>query len=195
MSVKFKIDIEKVIATILYLTSRDIPELTAGKLFKLMFLAEKYHLVRYGRPITGDRYDAMKDGPVPSFTYALFRNQLFKKPFTEAAKRLASGLRIDATYSLPRLASHGEFDRDQLSASDIAALDRTIERFGSFTFSQLRAVTHSIIAYEKVWSKRGRKHSVPMNFEEFFEEDEDALAGTKEEMIENHILKTVFAKS
>ena len=38
-----------------------------------MFLAEKYHLVRYGRPITGDRYDAMKDGPVPSFTYDLFK--------------------------------------------------------------------------------------------------------------------------
>jgi uncharacterized phage-associated protein len=194
MSVKFQIDSEKIIATVLYIASKNVPELTPAKLFKLMFLAEKYHLVRYGRPITGDRYDAMKDGPVPSFTYGLFRKQILKAPFTSEGRCLASSLLIDRSYTHPRIAAQCDFDREQLSPSDIAALDRTIDRYGSRTFSELRSVTHNMMAYGRAWAKRGKKDAAPMEFEQFFEEDEDALVGVKEEMLENHILNTVFAK-
>ena len=51
-----------------------------------------------------------------------------------------------------------------------------------------------MIAYENAWKGRRKKESVPMKFEDFFEEDEDAIVGTKDEVIENHILNTVFAK-
>jgi uncharacterized phage-associated protein len=194
MSVKFKLDIEKVVAVILYLSAKNIPDLTPGKLFKLMFLAEKYHLVRYGRTITGDRYDAMKDGPVPSWTYDLFKKDVLKHPFSDVAMRLVSSLCIDKSFELPHLSAKTEFDREQLSESDIAALDRTVARFGQKTFFELRAETHGTVAYEKAWSARGSKMSHPMDFEQFFEGDEDALVGTKEEMLENHVLKTVLAK-
>ena len=36
--------------------------------FVLLF-ADKKHLERYGRFITGDTYSAMENGPVPSFAY------------------------------------------------------------------------------------------------------------------------------
>jgi hypothetical protein len=38
------------------------------KALKLIFLADRYHLCRYGRLITNDSYVAMKHGPVPSAT-------------------------------------------------------------------------------------------------------------------------------
>ena len=36
------------------------------KIIKLIYLADKYHLVRYGRTITNDDYYAMEYGPVGS---------------------------------------------------------------------------------------------------------------------------------
>jgi len=36
------------------------------KLIKLVYLADKYHLLRYGRTVTGDEYFAMENGPVAS---------------------------------------------------------------------------------------------------------------------------------
>src|SRR5207247_4693024 len=111
--------------------SRNVPELTPGKLFKLMFLAEKYHLVHYGRPITGDRYDAMNDGPVPSFTYGLFKKQILRRPFTEPGRRLAAALEVIRSSTLPQFKARRSFDPDQLSQSDILALDKTIQNLGT----------------------------------------------------------------
>ena len=39
---------------------------------KLIFFADRYHLRKYGRPITNDQYWAMRLGPVPSGTKDLF---------------------------------------------------------------------------------------------------------------------------
>lgn len=39
---------------------------------KLVFFADRYHLRKYGRPITNDQYWAMKLGPVPSGVKDLF---------------------------------------------------------------------------------------------------------------------------
>lgn len=194
MAVEFQPDVEKVIAVVVYIASKKVPELTPGKLFKLMFLADKHHLVQYGRPITGDRYNAMKDGPVPSLTYDLFKRQIMKTPFSAPGRQLASKLAIDRGYELPRISSQGDFDHDQLSKSDIASIDKILDRYRNCTFAQLRALTHDMIAYENAWKGRRKKESVPMKFEDFFEEDEDAIVGTKDEVIENHILNTVFAK-
>ena len=51
MAVEFNIDFDKVIAATTYIASQSpkLPELTMGKMCKLIFLADKHHLVRYGR--------------------------------------------------------------------------------------------------------------------------------------------------
>ena len=36
------------------------------KALKLVFFADRYHLRKYGRPVTNDEYYAMPKGPVPS---------------------------------------------------------------------------------------------------------------------------------
>jgi uncharacterized phage-associated protein len=191
---EFQLDIEKVIATAVFIASRNVPELTIGKMMKLIFLADKYHLVRYGRPITGDHYDAMNDGPVPSFAYDLFK-QIVRKPFTKEARALADALTIDASYQLPRFSSRAAFDADQLSQSDILALEQTLQQFRDKSFEELSAITHAMAAYDKAWkSRRLFRKSAPMKFEDFFDDDAGAIAGAKEEMIENHHLQKTFAK-
>lgn len=194
MAVKFTLDIEKVIASSIYIAQRDIPELTIGKMMKLIFLADKCHLVRYGRPITGDRYEAMKDGPVPSFAYNIFK-ELLRKPRAEQCKRLADALEIDRRYELPRFKARKDFDREQLSMSDTKALDVAIELFGNKTFNELRAITHAMVAYDNAWNARPKsRQASPMKYEDFFEDDASAIAGAREEMIEDYHLRTSFAK-
>lgn len=194
MTIKFQLDIEKVIATALYIAKHDVPDLTVGKMMKLIFLADKYHLVKYGRPITGDKYDAMQDGPVPSFAYDLFKD-ILRSPKSEQGKRLAASLVIDETYVLPRFSTKQSYDADQLSRSDIRALDKTIGEFGGRKFEELSSITHAMAAYDNAWkSKSVFKKKAEMKFEDFFIDDSDAVAGAKEEMMENCHLRQSFAK-
>ena len=83
---------------------------------------------------------------------------------------------------------------ENLSKSDVEALDETVARFDAKTFSELRALTHEMVAYQKAWDRRGNKNSVPMAFEDFFEEDSDAMAGVLEETIEDSWIQKAFAR-
>jgi len=51
-------------SAVAYLAERK-PGVTKKELCKLLFFADKLHLLRYGRPITGDRYFALEQGPSP----------------------------------------------------------------------------------------------------------------------------------
>jgi uncharacterized phage-associated protein len=191
MSVQFDFDHEKTVAAALYIVSKNLPELTMAKLFKLLYFSDKDHLVRYGRPITGDHYVAMKDGPVPSNLYDLFK-ELRGTPSSEAAVLLAKNIKTEiSTYQYPRLVASGTIDPMQLSISDIASLDRILFEFGQLTFLRLRSLTHDTPAWENAWADR-KTESAPMKFEDFFEEDPNAIIGAKEEMLENFELKMAF---
>ncbi|MHB1937521.1 MAG: Panacea domain-containing protein [Acidobacteriaceae bacterium] len=198
MGVVFKFDIDKAIAATIYIaTRRPKPiELTQGKLFKLIYLSDKDHLVRFGRPITGDSYSAMEHGPVPSNLYNAFKD-LSKSPSARSkdARALAKSVMLDTAYRYPRIEAQSEIDQLQLSESDMKSLDRIVKRFGKMTFSQVRQIAHDTPAWVNAWnSKQEDKDAAPMKFEDFFEDDPNALSGVKEEMLENQTLKMAFAR-
>jgi len=191
MSVQFEFDPEKTVAAALYIVSKNLPELTMAKLFKLLYLSDKDHLVRYGRPITGDSYVAMKDGPVPSNLYDLFK-EMRGEPSSPAAILLSKNIREEnSKYQYPRLVASGTIDQTQLSVSDVAALDRILFEFGRLTFLRLRSLTHETPAWENARTDR-KTESPLMKFEDFFEEDPNAIVGAREEMLENFAIKMAF---
>lgn len=193
MAVCFKFDIDKAIAATIYLASKKPTEFTQAKLFKMLYFADKDHLVRHCRPITGDWYSAMKDGPVPSNLYDAFK-KIEKGETTANAKVLAQSVKLDASiYEYARVEAKGVLDPMQLSQSDIESLDRVFSQYGRMTFSQVRSIAHNTPAYENAWSKkRPTQKGVQMKFEDFFEDDANALSGVKEEVLENHALKMTF---
>jgi uncharacterized phage-associated protein len=193
MAVQFQLDFERTLESITYISSKEIPELTTYKLCKLLFLADKYHLVRFGRPITGDRYCALPDGPVPSTVYDWMK-EVLSTPTSAEAREIFSALAIDKSYQYPRLRAARNFNSNSLSRSDMSALDHVIKQFGKFNFPQLRAITHEMIAYANAWDRREGRNSEPMNFEDFFEEEADALAGVREDVIENALLRKILAE-
>lgn len=188
--IEFQRDQDRTREAIAYLASKSKAGLDKYMICKLLFLADKYHLVRYGRTITGDRYFAMPHGPAPSTILSLLTSLT-----EEENSRLADALTVDRSYQYPRFLARRAPDVEYLSASDIEALDETFARFGSKSFPELRALTHEMAAYQKAWDKRGNKNSVPMAFEDFFEEDSDAIAGVLEEAIENSQLRKTFPTS
>jgi uncharacterized phage-associated protein len=133
----FRFDPDKAVEALLFVAGR-IPDPTLHSLSKVFFHADKMHLSRYGRPITGDYYVAMKHGPVPSATYDILKT-----------------IRGDARFPLPRRA-HGALvvvnnhsvvpsraaDESVLSKSELECLAESAAEHGSKSFNQCTAESH-----------------------------------------------------
>jgi uncharacterized phage-associated protein len=180
--VHFRFDETKAIAAVVYLACKAIEALDKYKLSKLLFLADKFHLVQYARPITGDEYFALPYGPVPS----AILNSL-NAVISEEETILTGKLQVDRNFLNPHFSATREesFLFSALSKSDIAALDYVAEKYGNKSFPELKSMTHEMPAYENAWNNRGNANRARMKFEDFFEEDADAIGGVIQLMIEN----------
>ena len=191
-AMQFTFDFEKAKEAIVYLASKMRSGMTKYTACKLLFLADKYHLVRYGRTITGDKYFALPYGPVPTKLLDLLSGVVAGAEADEQVAALSALLTIDHAFRDPRISAPRHLPQGHLSKSDIEALDEIIKRYGRKTFAELRALTHELAAYQNAWTGRGTSQSAPMAFEDFFEEDPDALVGVLEEAIEDSRLRKAF---
>jgi len=109
------------------------------KLMKLLYLAERASLIKFGIPMTGDRLVSMPHGPVLSTTYDVIQGGTCSTDggwdhwMSDRAGRMIA-LRSD------RDASAGNLD--QLSPADISILQETWDSFGRMSAWQLREYTH-----------------------------------------------------
>lgn len=179
MAVEFKFDSKRTVSAIAYLASKRLPDLTKYRICKLLFFADKLHLVRYGRPITGDDYFALDWGPVPSTTLDALNDE---HPL--AIKLAALLKKHEAKHPIFALRFGAKVDMRYLSKSDRKVLDQIVHDYGHKSFDDLYNLTHATPAYTKAWERRVGKRS-RMNFEDFFEDDLNIVAGAREEMLEN----------
>jgi uncharacterized phage-associated protein len=192
MAVRFEFDFLRVRAVVTYLASKDVPELTKYKICKLIFLADKFHLVKYGRIITGDKYCALPKGPVPSRILNLLNAVIEGDLKSDEAKALSDVVELDRRFENPRFKAT-TFDAAELSQSDSMVLDEIIAVFGHMSFGELKAITHSTFAYESAWDSRPQgSNSNDMDFVAFFEQDPDAVVGAREAMLEDDLLRKTF---
>ena len=139
---KQKFDVEKAIEVLLYITSRRISE--AYTSLKIVYFADKEHLMRYGRLICGDTYIAMNHGAVPSGTYDIVKIARGDSSFKlDLDFDLQEVFKIDGNSITPLR----EPNLDYLSKSDIECLESAIATYGSMTFQQLKDRSHDK-AYE-----------------------------------------------
>ena len=197
MNVQFGFDFERALAAMVFIASK--PEATGldtYKLCKLVFLSDKLHTVRFGRPITGDGIRAMEYGPVPSNVYDLLKAVVGQgeQHDHEHVRTLAQHLSIDRHYKHPRFQTVKPLDYAYfLSAVEINALDEVIAAHGRKSFDELYALTHAMPSYTKAWEDPNRSSGNPlMSFEELFTNDSEAIAGAKEEMVEDYEMRQAF---
>jgi uncharacterized phage-associated protein len=194
MNVQFGFDFERTLAALVYIASK--PEATGldtYKLCKLMFLSDKLHIVRFGRSITGDDLRAMEYGPVPSNVYDLLKAVLASGEMheQEQVRTLASHLSIDRRYEHPRFKAARPVDYAYfLSPVELNALDEVVASHGRKSFDELYTLTHEMPAYKKAWEDPDRSSRNPrMSFEDLFTNDSEAIAGAKEEMLEDYEMR------
>jgi hypothetical protein len=151
-------------------------QVTQYDLVKTLFLGDRAHLNKYGRPITYDNYVAMTNGPVPSQAYDLLKeNPLVMKavglrslPWTRTpAPEISEKAYV---YSAAQIEPSDEI----LSPSDFEELSSGLTTVKSLTFTQIRKLTHEDAAYVDAWEDEGGRAQYPMSYSLLFDvPDED----------------------
>jgi len=146
--VTFEYSLKPALNALAYLQQR-LPGITRLDAFKLLYLADRRHLELYGRPISGDKYVAMDNGPVPSRAY----DYVLKK--------------VGKGRELPDL---GVPDLNQFSDSEQEVLDEIIKRHGNQGTSHLLRVTHDGIWRQALDAAKAKgKGSGPIPWEQIIQ--------------------------
>ena len=154
----FKVNYKKVIEAIVYIASKQ-PDIDIFHMAKVLFYGERAHLRNYGRPITGDHFVAMKDGPVPSFAL----NVVKKKREYVSADMLAYASEGFKTFGYPlKIAAIRDFDDKFFSRTDVECLSVALQKYGEMPFRELRDTGHA----EQEWIETYKPNtSAPIPFE------------------------------
>lgn len=139
MGVVGMITVKTVVDTIYYLLKK-IGKCDKLKIIKLIYLADKYHLAKYGRTITNDDYYAMEYGPVATTAKDVlsFDKQLISSKEREYAEQLikhSGKFDFEANKNV-------NVDIDTLSETDKEVLNFVINKFGKMKSDELVKYTH-----------------------------------------------------
>ncbi len=194
MAVRFQFDFDRAFAACVYIAFKKPKNLDVYKMCKLIFLSDKLHLVRYGRPITGDDIRAMDYGPVPSAVYDLLKFLAAGNINDDEVRIMADHLAVDERYKYPHLSCARSIEFEEyLSKSDMEAIDETIAIHGGKGFEELKLLTHQMPSWKNAWDDPQRTSNNPrMAIEDLFLEDSEAIAGVKEEMVEDYEIRRSF---
>lgn len=163
------------------------------KLVKLMYLAERESLRRYGEPISGDRLVSMPHGPVLSRTLDMMNGW-----GGEAQGGWNAWIEDRAGHDLalidPSMIRSPEEDLIELSDGDLKVLDSVWRQFGHMSKYELVNYTHSGACPE--WEDpNGSSRPIPMP--RLLREvgyDGDALRNVLTHLKEQALLKTALGQ-
>ncbi len=142
----FKFEEQKAVAALLYICESYGGTCDKYAIMKILYLAERLHLSKYGRPITGDDFITMKYGPVPTCTYDIIKSGA------------SQGKIFDHKYN--NLIPVQKSDLDELSGSDIECLNEVIAENTMHHFEIMKKKTHDA-AFEKTKAELGMGYSIP----------------------------------
>lgn len=152
------------------------------KAMKLIYFADRLHLRKYGRPIVGDIYWAMKLGPVGSRTKNIAElSDIPEEIFLYAKKYIQPADDKKQTFI-----SLKPEDLSIFSKTDIECLESAYDKFSDKDQFELAEVTHQ---YPE-WAKHKKeldsgKKRVKMDYNDFFKnssKDDDFFAENKSDL-------------
>lgn len=136
------------------------------KALKLLWLADRLHLRRYGRTISDDKYYAMQFGPVASNAYniASHKERYLSREAIEYSERFV------AEQSQRTFSSTAPVEEKVFSQTDRDALRDVYKEFGRLNEEELSELSHKFpewMAFEKELASNPRtRHK--MSFDDFF---------------------------
>lgn len=168
------------------------------KIIKLIWLTDRYHLRKYGRPVIGDEYIAMPLGPVGSGVKDIIEQSSFA-----AKEEISYAKKYIKPVSRTIVESFKEVDFDVFSKTDIESLEFAYNNFGAFDAIKLARITHKYPEWKKYEAilDSGQSTREVMDYLDFFEDsnqlsddkfktDKNLLQESKETFIETIKLQT-----
>lgn len=161
-------DTKKIIQALTYLACKEDDKVMDNmKAYKLLWLADRYHLRQTGMTVTGDAYYAMPHGIVPSDAKCVLENAKTKLKNPKGYKERY----IDnkGPHSFMALA---DADIKVFSESDLEALDKVYEAFGGMSARELSDMSHNFpewTFYSSLLADKEQKNSYRIDLDHFFE--------------------------
>ncbi|MBQ6911768.1 MAG: SocA family protein [Bacteroidales bacterium] len=161
-------DTKKIIQALTYLACKEDDKVMDNmKAYKLLWLADRYHLRQTGMTITGDAYYAMPHGIVPSDAKCILEKEKTKLRNPKGYKERY----IDnkGPHSFMALA---DADLKVFSESDLEALDKVYETYGQMSAMELSEMSHNFpewTFYSNLLADKELKNSYRIDLDHFFE--------------------------
>lgn len=176
-------DTKKIIQALTYLAGKEDDKVMNNmKAYKLLWLADRYHLRQTGRTITGDVYYAMPHGIVPSDAKCVIENEKTKLRNPKGYRD-----RYIANKGAHEFMALTDADLQVFSDSDQEALDKVYELFGGMNAKQLSELPHRFpewTFYRDLIADSEHKNSYRIDMDHFFEEGpKNALFNENKEML------------
>lgn len=153
ISIRFRFDVEKFVNAVAYFV-KNVRKIDKLKAAKLLYFLDKYHLVNYGRPVTGDCYHSLDYGPVPSMSLDIMNDVISGLPLRRALPNkqiFEKYLRVDDKKSrYPKFILNREPDLGVFSESEIEALNHTVKKYGGRSGAELIDLTHKELTWKSV---------------------------------------------
>lgn len=167
MCVHLRFDYKKAAQALNFLARQSGGRINKMKAIKLVYFADRYHLRKFGRPITNDEYYAMVLGPVNSGVKDLAEMSAFLGPKEE--KYTSRFIEPIDQYDFRSIR---DFDPDVFSESDLEALAFAWQRFGHLDQFEIAKITHKYPEWKRHEAALEREEisRIPMKYEDFFDD-------------------------
>lgn len=173
-------DILKLKAIVLYIVNQ-CGTVDIFHILKILYFADRAHYAEWGTRLSNDTFCAMDNGPVASHLYNALKDVTGKKPL-----RAGSPLKMisDALYQAAPLyenyvCAREKADMDELSASDIECLDRSIAENKGQGFGALSQKSHDR-AWQEAYTRQKNSEMDPLLMAEAGGASEETLEFIKE---------------
>ncbi len=134
---QFTFDVEKSLEAVVYIASKTKD---LYHILKILYFADKDHLNKYGRFISGDSYSAMRNGPVPSEIYDIIKHVRGDGFYRDFDSSLKDAFKVEDNGK--NIIPLRKPDLNKLSESEIECLNKSIEENIHLTFKQLKDKSH-----------------------------------------------------
>lgn len=167
MCIHLRFDYKKATQAINFFATKAGGYINKMKAIKLIYFADRYHLRKFGRPITNDEYFAMPYGPVNSGVKEIAENSDFLAANEQEYASIF--LKIPNQYGVRSI---HPVEGKVFSESDVEALSFAWDTFGKYNQYELADLSHNYPEWKRfkdiIESKSQTR--VRMNYDDFLKD-------------------------
>jgi len=134
---KYLFNKEASLNAVLYIANR-VKRKDFHKIFKILYFSDREHIYQFGKPLTGDIYIAMNNGPVPSKIYDIFKI-VRGDSYCQDKENFEELFFVENNMYINPLK---DADMDYIPKRSICILDESINKCDNLSFDELTEKSH-----------------------------------------------------